>query len=140
MPTLRPWNENADPGIRYFSGEGTYEKTVEVPPSWLARGNRVLLDLGVVHNLAVITVNGIKVSTVWHASFEADISGALKPGSNTLEITVVNSWVNRLIGDQQPGAKKISFADIQPYQANSPLLPSGLEGPVSIVQEIPSSH
>jgi len=40
-----------------------------------------------------------------------------------------------MIGDEQPGATKVTFADIKPYKANSPLLPSGLLGPVTVVRE-----
>ena len=51
-----------------------------------------------------------------------------------IEIKVTNLWVNRMIGDQQPWAlKKYAFADFTPYKADSPLLPSGLLGPVHIV-------
>jgi hypothetical protein len=50
-----------------------------------------------------------------------------------VSIKVTNAWVNRLIGDQQPNAVvKYTFADIEPYKADSPLLPSGLLGPVRI--------
>jgi hypothetical protein len=46
---------------------------------------------------------------------------------------VTNAWVNRLIGDEQPGVTtKITFADVKPYNAKSPLLPSGLLGPVRL--------
>jgi hypothetical protein len=62
-----------------------------------------------------------------------DVTSALKPGSNEVTIKVINAWVNRLIGDQQPGATKYTFADEKPYRANSPLLPSGLLGPVKLV-------
>jgi hypothetical protein len=37
-----------------------------------------------------------------------------------------------MIGDQQPNAAKITFADVTPYHADSPLMPSGLIGPVVI--------
>jgi hypothetical protein len=47
---------------------------------------------------------------------------------------VTNAWVNRLIGDEQPGATKYTFADVKPYGADSPLLPSGLLGPVTVVR------
>jgi len=47
---------------------------------------------------------------------------------------VVNAWVNRLIGDEQSGAKKLTFADVKPYKADSPLVPSGLLGPVTVVR------
>jgi hypothetical protein len=64
-----------------------------------------------------------------------DATSALKPGRNLIAIKVVNAWVNRLIGDEQPGATKITFADVKPYKASSPLLPSGLLGPVRMVRE-----
>ena len=62
-----------------------------------------------------------------------DLTSALKPGANQVTIKVINAWVNRLIGDQQPDATtKYAFADVKPYKANSPLLPSGLLGPVKL--------
>jgi hypothetical protein len=61
------------------------------------------------------------------------MSAAFNPGFHRLEITVVNLWVNRLVGDQQPGAKPIAFAPQSPYGADSPLISSGLLGPVNIV-------
>jgi hypothetical protein len=64
-----------------------------------------------------------------------DATGTLKPGANDVTIKVTNAWVNRLIGDQQPYATtKYAFADVKPYKANSPLLPSGLLGPVKVEQ------
>jgi hypothetical protein len=65
-----------------------------------------------------------------------DATSALKPGANEVTIKVINAWVNRLIGDQQPDAKtKYTFADVKPYRANSPLQPSGLLGPVRVYSE-----
>jgi len=63
-----------------------------------------------------------------------DATTALKTGANEVTIKVTNAWVNRLIGDEQPGATKITFADVKPYKANSPLLSSGLLGPVAVVR------
>jgi hypothetical protein len=62
------------------------------------------------------------------------VTKALKPGKNVVTIKVVNAWVNRLIGDQQPNATKYTYADIAPYTADSPLQPSGLLGPVVVVK------
>ena len=71
---------------------------------------------------------------IWHAPYRVDVTGALKTGANEVTIKVTNAWVNRMIGDEQPGVvKKITFADVKPYKANSPLLPSGLIGPVRLV-------
>jgi hypothetical protein len=64
-----------------------------------------------------------------------DVTSAFRPGANEITIAVVNAWVNRLIGDEQSGATKLTFADVKPYRANSPLLPSGLLGPVILVRE-----
>ena len=131
---LQAWNESSDGGVKYFSGVGTYTKTIEAPAEWFRKGSKMYLDLGSVKNLAEVRVNGKDLGIVWHAPFRLDVTNALKPGANQVEIKVVNAWVNRLIGDQQPGATKYTMADVKPYKANSPLLPSGLLGPVTVVR------
>ena len=75
-------------------------------------------------NGSIVTVNGKALGQAWHAPYRVDATSALKPGVNEITIKVVNAWVNRLIGDEQTGATKITFADVKPYKANSPLLPS----------------
>jgi hypothetical protein len=77
-------------------------------------------------------VNGKSLGIVWHTPYRVDATRALKPGANEVTVKVINAWVNRLIGDEQPGATKYTFADVKPYRANSPLLPSGLLGPVRV--------
>ncbi len=131
---LSDWSKNADPGVKYFSGIATYKNTVQAAPDWFRDGARLWLDLGDVKNLAVVKVNGQEVGQAWHAPYRLDVTGALKPGANEIEVQVVNAWVNRLIGDEQPNAAKITFADVKPYKADSPLLPSGLLGPVTVVR------
>ena len=135
MDELTDWSQNADPGVKYFSGAGTYTKNVQAAPEWFKKGARLLLDLGEVKNLAEVTVNGKDLGQTWHAPYRVDITSTLRPGTNVVTIKVVNSWVNRLIGDEQPGATRITFADVKPYKANSPLLPSGLLGPVSVIRQ-----
>jgi len=135
MNELLDWSHSDDPGVRYFSGVGTYTKTVEASPNWFRKGARLWLDLGDVKNLAEVTINGKDLGQTWHAPYRVDATSALKPGANEIRIKVVNAWVNRMIGDEQPGATKITFAAVKPYKANSPLLPSGLLGPVTVVSE-----
>jgi hypothetical protein len=135
LDTLASWSDNSDPGVKYFSGIGTYTKTVDVPADWLRGNTHIWIDLGDVKNLAEISVNGKPLGQVWHAPYRLDATTALKPGANQISIKVTNAWVNRLIGDEQPGAVKITFADEHPYRANSALLPSGLLGPVSLISE-----
>jgi hypothetical protein len=133
--TLISWPQSADPGVKYFSGAATYSKTLQAPDSWFAAGRRVVLDLGDVRELAVVSVDGKPVATAWRAPYRVDLTGKLHPGANRLEIKVVNLWVNRLVGDKQPGAAARAFAPQSPYKADSPLRPSGLLGPVRVVAE-----
>jgi hypothetical protein len=132
---LTPWNENPDNGIKYFSGTVKYSNTIDVPADWLKEGSRICLDLGSVKNLAEVIVNGKSLGIVWKTPFRVDMTGSLKQGENNLEMKVTNLWVNRLIGDQQPGVeKKITYTTMDFYRADSPLKPSGLLGPVQILR------
>jgi len=132
--SLSSWSENADPGIKYFSGTGTYTKNIEAPESWFREKERLSLDLGSVKNLAEVIVDGKSLGIVWKKPFRIDVTDLFKPGVNKVEIKVTNLWVNRLIGDQQPdAAKKYTYTTQAFYRADSPLLPSGLLGPVNII-------
>ena len=135
LKELSSWAENTDIGVKYFSGIGTYTKTIQAPADWFSNGGRLWLDLGSVKNLAEVIVNGKSLGIVWKAPFRVDATDALKPGANALEIKVTNLWVNRLIGDAQPNVAKRYTYTTQPfYRANSPLAPSGLLGPVRIIK------
>lgn len=130
---LISWSDSTNQGVKYFSGTGTYTKTIQAPATWFRKNTHLWIDLGAVNNLADVTVNGKDLGIVWHAPYRVDATGALKPGDNEVTIKVTNAWVNRLIGDQQPDTtQKYTFTDIKPYRADSPLLPSGLLGPVQI--------
>ena len=134
LDTLASWSENSDAGVKYFSGTGTYTKTIQAPADWFKKGAKLWIDLGDVKNLAEVTVNGKNLGQVWHTPYRVDATTALKQGDNEVVIKVTNAWVNRLIGDQQPNATKYTFADVTPYKANAHLLPSGLLGPVAVVR------
>ena len=134
LDKLTSWSDSPDAGVKYFSGTGTYTKTVQASAEWFKPGATLWLDLGDVKNLAEVSVNGTSLGVVWHAPYRVDVTKALKPGKNEVTIKVVNAWVNRLIGDQQPNATKYTYADITPYTADSPLQPSGLLGPVVVVR------
>jgi hypothetical protein len=132
LDNLSSWSESTDAGVKYFSGTGTYTKTINANPEWFKKGAHVWIDLGDVKNLAEVTVNGKSLGTVWHTPYRIDATAALKPGANQISVKVTNAWVNRLIGDQQPGATKVTFTTVKPYKASSKLLPSGLLGPVRL--------
>jgi hypothetical protein len=135
LDKLSDWSQSEDSGVKYFSGVGTYTKTLQTTPDWFKKGSRLWMDLGDVKNLAVVSINGKEVGQVWHAPYRVEVTSALQPGTNEIRIEVVNAWVNRLIGDEQPGATKVAFTTVKPYKATSPLLPSGLLGPVTVARE-----
>jgi hypothetical protein len=131
---LVSYTENNDAGIKYFSGTASYTKTITVDKSWFANNAQLWLDLGEVKNLAEVIVNGKSLGIVWKQPFGIDVTSALKAGENTVEIKVTNLWVNRLIGDAQPNVtSKITYTAMPFYKTDSPLLPSGLLGPVKVV-------
>jgi hypothetical protein len=128
---LDSWSNNADPGIRYFSGTATYRKAFDLPKTT----GRLVLDLGTAREVAEVTLNGKSLGTAWTAPFALDITRAARPGRNRLTVRVSNLWVNRLIGDAQPGGGKYTFTTIPTYRADAPLRESGLIGPVTIRQD-----
>jgi len=122
--------------------------------------SRVWLDLGDVKNIARVRVNGHDLGIVWCAPWRVEIGGVLVAKRNQVEITVANLWPNRLIGDERlapdctygdggnlvgwpewlvkheprPSLGRFSFATWRHFSADSPLLPSGLLGPVRLIR------
>lgn len=131
LTSLGSLSDQADPGVRYFSGEAVYTARFTLPPD-VKPGAPLRLDLGKVGDLAEVKVNGKEAGSVWHAPYRVDVSGLVQTGENLLEIKVANRWINRLIGDAQPGAEKVTFTTIPTYKPDAPLRPSGLIGPVRL--------
>jgi hypothetical protein len=78
-------------------------------------------------------VNGKPLGILWKPLFQVDVTSALRAGHNHFEIKITNLWQNRLVGDQQPSAKKkYTFITFQHYTKDTPLLDSGLLGPVRL--------
>lgn len=155
---LVSWAEHPDPGVKFFSGTATYVKEFEVPKSLLGGRYRLFLDLGEVKYVAELKVNGRNFGVLWKHPFRVDVTDALRPGRNRLEVRVTNLWPNRLIGDERQfpddcewsgGALsrwpewllkglprpsgRLTFATWKHYTKDSPLLPSGLLGPVRLI-------
>jgi hypothetical protein len=131
---LSSWSTNESAAVKYFSGTADYRRTISISAASLYSGQKLFLDLGGVRDVAEVTVNGKTIATLWKAPYRVDVTDALHAGRNQISIQVTNLWVNRLIGDQQPGATThYAFTTFKPYTADSPLLPSGLLGPVKIV-------
>ena len=130
---LESWTARAEAGIKYYSGTAVYRQTFTPP---LAAGQRMLLDLGGVRELAEVKVNGHSCGIVWTPPFRVDITGAVQQGENSLEVEVVNFWPNRIIGDQfLPPAQRLTRTNIRKLTKTTPLMESGLLGPVRLLSE-----
>jgi hypothetical protein len=172
LDRLASWTENANAGVKYFSGTATYTKDIDVSPAFGGPHSEVMLDLGVIKNIAEVFVNGERCGgTLWKPPFRADISRALKPGRNHLVIRVTNLWPNRMIGDEQepddaewgepfqydyapgnpvigrmlarvpswlieetprPSPGRTTFVSFKFFTKDSPLIESGMLGPVML--------
>lgn len=160
---LISWTQSPVDGIKYFSGTATYQKTFELTDSALrAPHSAFYLDLGAVQVIAQVKLNGKELGILWKAPYRVDLTGALKAGANELEVKVVNLWVNRLIGDEQlpddcewvvnrgwalkaypawflegkpSPTGRFTFKTWKHYTKDSPLLDSGLIGPVTLNTE-----
>jgi hypothetical protein len=150
---LADWSKHSAPGIKYYSGTATYSCRFSVSdlPS------QVFLDLGRVEIMAEVRLNGRDLGTLWKPPYRVDVTGALRPGENTLELRVVNLWINRMIGDEQlpedsdrqPNGTlkswppwlaagqpsptgRLTFTSWRLWKKDDPLVPSGLLGPVTL--------
>ncbi len=155
---LQDWTKNEMRGIKYYSGIATYKKSFNINHINTKNSN-YYIDLGVVHDIASVKLNGKEIGVVWCAPWHIDISEALKEGENELEIKVANRWINRLLGDlQKPDAnvRTVKFdngflggkeyttgrytfttsAAMGSFNFKEPL-PSGLLGPVTIQEKVP---
>ncbi len=155
---LVSWTDRPESGIKYFSGTATYAKDIVVPGAFLTRDRAVVLDLGVVKNIARLRVNDRDFGVLWKPPFRIDVTRALRSGENHIEVRVTNNWPNRLIGDEQlppdgtkwqgdrlaewpkwvrdgkprPRSPRYTWTTWRHYRADSPLLESGLLGPVQL--------
>jgi hypothetical protein len=135
LNSLSSWTTSVDQGVKYFSGTATYTNHFTLPDQWERSHSKVVLDLGRVREFAQVRLNDKALPDIlWKPPFSVEVTSNLKSGVNTVEIQVTNLWPNRIIGDQQPEAKqRFTFTVYGAYQADSPLVESGLLGPVKLM-------
>ena len=155
FPKLEDWSQRPEPGIKYYSGTALYQTTFVAGP--VSKNTRWLLDLGRVEVMAEVKLNGKDLGILWKPPFRVDITDAVKAGDNTLEVKVVNLWINRMIGDEQlpkdsnrifngmittwpswlnegkpSPAGRYTFTSWRLWKKDDPLVESGLLGPVTV--------
>ncbi len=158
LEKLMSWSESPDKGVRYFSGAATYRKTFAATTDLATAGRGLWLDLGRVQVMAEVTINGRDFGVLWKPPYRLDVTGAVRPGNNTLEVRVVNLLINRQIGDEflpedsgrntdgtlkawpawllagKPSPTgRFTFTSWRLWHKNDALQESGLMGPVRLV-------
>lgn len=132
--TLQDWTRRPEEGIKYYSGTATYRRRFNLEAANRKQQHQFILDLGEVNSVAEVRLNGRTLGVVWCAPWQIEITDALKEKENELEIDVVNLWANRVIGDARLPARLRRTKTNVPWilKKDSPLLPSGLLGPVTL--------
>lgn len=134
MAQLVSWTDWPSPDVKYFSGTAVYSTELVIPENAGDRRLSFSLDLGSVKEIAEVSVNGRSLGVLWTEPFRIDVTRAIRPGPNVIEVAVTNLWNNRIVGDLQPGnEKEYSRTNLKhKFSARTPLIPSGLLGPVVI--------
>lgn len=137
LANLASLTEHPESGVKYFSGTATYFKTLTAPAEWFADNQSLQLDLGDVYDLAEVTINGKPLGIAWKPPYRYDVTQALKPGDNQLEIRVTNEWTNRIRGDATlDESQRVLAPRASGRRRFGPrrgeLSPAGLVGPVTI--------
>jgi len=133
LERLMDLTQHPDFGVRHFSGIATWRGSLVVPEAYLREPRPLQLDLGGLTMVASVRLNGEDLGVVWQPPFRLDVTGRLKPGTNTLEIQVATSMANRWIADAGlPVAQRVFKTNDNPHKPTDPLAPAGLVGPVTV--------
>ena len=127
--SLMDWAESADDNVKYFSGTAHYSSKFDVAEE----AEQYVLDLGKVMVMAKVRINGTYAGGVWTMPYTLDITPFVQPGENTIEVDVVNNWINRLVGDNRlPESERGTWTYNNPAKDGAELQSSGLLGPVKV--------
>ena len=130
LDTLYDLSTSVVDKIKYYSGDMTYTAAFSIGK--LMPGSDIVLNLSAVGNMAKVKINGQYAGGVWTPPYELNISKLVKKGKNTIEVQVVNTWVNRLLGDSKLPVEQRSTWTVHYPEPGVTLQKSGLIGPVTI--------
>ena len=129
MATLDNLSDNANDSIRYFSGTATY--TTSVSLDCAGRNEHMFMAFDNVGTMAKVYINGKYAGGVWTAPYRLDVTDFVKNGRNDVKVEVVNTWVNRIVGDMNlPESERDTYLFVNHLNAKTPLPPSGIIGKV----------
>ena len=127
LVSLKSWTDFDDARLKYFSGTLEYTREIDLDAARLGDGLHLWLDLGEVHELAEVVLNGQNLGILWKPPWRVELTGAARPGKNKLAVRVTNFWPNRIIGAQfLPEARRVTQTNVRKLTRGTPLMVSGL--------------
>ena len=162
MDRLASWSDN--PKTKYYSGLATYQKTFELT---LTTSNREQSSFSISvsapgchfpsppgeHNMkayleapireaAQVYVNGKLAGVLWRPPFRLDVTPYVREGTNELRVVVGNTAINALAGQPLPDYRllraRYGMLFVPQDMENLQPLPSGILGPVTLVESTPA--
>jgi hypothetical protein len=151
MRELKSWTDTEE--TRFFSGQATYEKTVDLAEAWVRSGGEMYLNFGAgkpaaqdrrggaaiespVREAAQVYINGSLAGSVWKPPYEVNATGLLRAGSNTIRVVVANLGINRLAGTARPDYRLLNLRYGERFQEqdwqNVQPVACGMLGPVTL--------
>ncbi|HEY1901465.1 MAG TPA: glycosyl hydrolase [Terracidiphilus sp.] len=163
MDRLESWSSDAR--TKFYSGQATYRKSFDLPVQSLKHEARYWLDFGPgtreslstpagkpnmwaylegpIREAAQVYVNGRLAGVVWHPPYRLDVTQFLQPGRNDLRILVGNTAINTLAGQPLPDYRllwdRYGMLFVPQDMENLAPLPSGILGPVTLMESLPAN-
>lgn len=132
LPRLQDLSTHANDSIRHFSGTATYTTVANLKKA--PEGQRMYICFDKIAAMGKVFINGKYAGGVWTTPYRLDVTDFIKDGENDIKVEVVNTWVNRIIGDlKSPREDQQVYCFINPYNPGSQLPQSGILGPVTFV-------
>ncbi|MFZ0747338.1 MAG: glycosyl hydrolase [Terracidiphilus sp.] len=162
MDRLKSWSN--DPKTQFYSGLATYRKTFDLDLGNAPTGAQFLLDFGngiaepppsppgedntraylqaPIRVAAQVFVNDKLAAIVWRPPYRIDVTPYLRDGHNDLRLVVANTAINSLAGQPLPDYRllrdRYGLLFVPQGMQNLHPLPSGILGPVTLVESTPS--
>lgn len=131
MDVLQDLSTVSNDSVKYFSGTATYTTNAKLKKA--SKGERQFISFDKVGAMAKVYINGKYAGGVWTTPYKLDVTDFVKNGTNEIKIEVVNTWVNRIIGDlNAPENERQVYCFINPHRPDSALPASGLIGTVAL--------
>lgn len=134
MEKLISWSDTDMEGVKYYSGTATYNREFIIEDDLISKETDVFVTFEDIQEIAKVIINGNDCGITWTPPYKVNITKFIKPGTNQINVEVINTWNNRIVGDLNNPAQTYTTTNAKgKFQADGPLLKSGLIGKAEII-------